>query len=132
MVLLFVRKTTGQVLAVDVDMNASVSQLKETITLVEGVESDRQTLIFAGRVLKDGASLSSYNISKECSIQLFTSAVRERSRAPSEVDELLVGSGASFLTIAARCVSALFVCSVAQGRCSGRCKGRYGTCKIRK
>ena len=87
MVLLFVRKTTGQVLAVDVDMNATVSQLKDTITLVEGVEPKRQTLIFAGRVLKNEAALSSYNISKECSIQLFTSAAVPRSRAPSDADD---------------------------------------------
>ncbi|CEO96492.1 hypothetical protein PBRA_005101 [Plasmodiophora brassicae] len=74
MVLLFIKKTTGKTIAVDLDLASSVQTLKETLFAVEGFQPSRQTLIFAGRVLKDDAALSSYNISKECSIQLFHSA----------------------------------------------------------
>ncbi|CEO96501.1 hypothetical protein PBRA_005110 [Plasmodiophora brassicae] len=74
MVLLFIKKTTGKTIAVDLDLASSVQTLKETLFAVEGFQPSRQTLIFAGRVLKDDAAVSSYNISKECSIQLFHSA----------------------------------------------------------
>eukprot|EP01083_Nonionella_stella_P084157 232908_1 len=85
MVLLFVKRVTGQVLSVDLDVFKTVRELKDLVAALEGFPVNCQRLIFAGRVLKDESTLASYNIQKECQIQLFTSEVIRSRSASSQL-----------------------------------------------
>ena len=69
--LIFVRRLQGAPLNIDIDVHESVLQLKTLLQLHTGVAPANQKLIYAGRVLADDNSLLSYNLQKECTIQLY-------------------------------------------------------------
>ncbi|MES1909680.1 MAG: hypothetical protein MHM6MM_002381 [Cercozoa sp. M6MM] len=81
MVLIFVRDTRGGNYSLEVSMKWQVSQLKQKLLTMlneKGATSkeEQMRLIFSGRILKDGDLLESYNIQKECSLQLFITGNR--------------------------------------------------------
>lgn len=66
-----VKQITGEVLTVELENGTEsfVHEVKAKIASLTGVESDRQRLIFTGRVLKDEDRLKDYGISNESMIQ---------------------------------------------------------------
>jgi len=77
MVLIFIKTPEGQTISLDVEYDATVKYLKKLVSRYLEISSKHQKLLFGGQLLQDEQTLDTYNITKECALQLVLPARRK-------------------------------------------------------
>ena len=67
---IFVKMITGKVMSIYVPADATTEQLKQLVEEREGYPAEDQRMIFAGKGLENGRSLSDYNIMNESTVHM--------------------------------------------------------------